>query len=245
MFSQNTGQRNAQISRARDILLAKPADIVVLEEAYWRWIENDPALTVLYPHRRALYYNGETGLVVLSTYPILHDDVPQPQNGAAAQKHPRQIVARLDVGGTPFNVVATHPPSPQISFADRCRLVCYATADRDQHLAQLHQVVQPLLDSGEPLLVLGDFNTTIREPIYRELSAGLREAHATVGSGAGLTWPLPNDSVAFPAWLQLLFPLIRIDHQFSNARLTPLATSVDCTLRGSDHCAVWGMYQIK
>jgi endonuclease/exonuclease/phosphatase (EEP) superfamily protein YafD len=236
------GTEQAQIERARAILLDRPADIVVLEEAYWRWIEGDAALTAIYPYRRALYYNAETGLVLLSAYPISADDIPAAQNEAS--NHPRQIVARLDINGTLLNLVITHPPPPSVRL-NGCRLICYDTADRDAHITQLRAVIDPLLGSGEPLLVLGDFNTTRQEPTYRQLSAGLSEAQDAAGSGAGLSWPLDNGTEVVPPLLTRLLPLIRIDHQFSNDRITPLDATVDCTRRGSDHCAVWGRFEIR
>jgi exonuclease III len=41
------------------------------------------------------------------------------------------------------------------------------------------------------------------------------------------------------------FAVLRIDYMFSSPNVSPLATSVDCTPRGSDHCIVHGEFEIK
>jgi endonuclease/exonuclease/phosphatase (EEP) superfamily protein YafD len=236
------GTEAAQIERARPVLLARPADVVVLEEAYWRWIEADPAITALYPHRAARYWDGEIGLVLLSAYPILEHDVPAEQRGGGTQA--RQIVARLEIDGQPLNFIAVHPPSPAVNFGS-CPIVCYDVGARNAQIQQLRTRMNPLIRSGEPLIVAGDFNTTSREPAYATLIGGMQEAQHEAGAGAGRSWPLANGAIAVPALLQRLFPLIRIDHQFSSPRVMPLQARVDCTARGSDHCAVWGQFAIQ
>ena len=79
--------------------------------------------------------------------------------------------------------------------------------------------------------MLGDFNTTEREPAYAELSAGLHDAQKEAGVGLGMTWR--------PASLENLpFGLLRIDYLFASPRFVALAAGPDCTPRGSDHCLV-------
>jgi len=41
------------------------------------------------------------------------------------------------------------------------------------------------------------------------------------------------------------FGLLRIDYMFTSPNVTPLATSTDCTPRGSDHCIVHGEFEVK
>ncbi len=236
------GTEAAQIARARGVLSARPADVVVLEEAYWRWIEADPAITALYPHRVSLHWNAEIGLIILSAHPILAHDVPEPQN--TLRDRGRQIVARLDVQGQPLNFIAAHPPSPALGFGS-CAIICYDVADRNAQIAQLRTAINPLLRTGEPLIVAGDFNITSREPEYATLVNGMQEAHREAGDWAGRSWPLANGADVFPDLMQRFFPLIRIDHLFSSPRVIPLQSQVDCTPRGSDHCAVWGRFELQ
>ena len=99
-------------------------------------------------------------------------------------------------------------------------------------------MVAGFLDAGEPLVFVGDFNTSEREPAYGDLSAGLQDVYRTVGSGNGSTWTQLR-------LLRLGIPLLRIDYLMASPNVTPLSMTTDCTPRGSDHCIVRGHFEIK
>lgn len=217
------------IRRVRPILLERPADIVVLEEAYWEWLQRDAEITKIYPYQLKHTAQAASGLVLLSSYPILKHAVAEvPRN---VRGFPRVIQAQLDLGrGQALNVVAAHPPAPEGLKFD--------AAERDATIRLVRAFVDPLLEDGEALIVVGDFNLTEREPAYLELARGLREPQGIVGLGAGNTWPVTSV-------LGQSFGLLRIDHLFSNPNVIPLYTSVDCTPRGSDHCIVHGRFNVE
>lgn len=52
-----------------------------------------------------------------------------------------------------------------------------------------------------PVIVVGDFNSTVHHWVVRHVTAGLRDAHAERGRGTGATYPATR-------------PLVRIDHVF-------------------------------
>ena len=83
------------------------------------------------------------------------------------------------------------------------------------------------LASHRTVIVLGDINTTEREPAYDEVSAGLTDARIA-GTWPGLTWR-PGVLNGLP------FGLLRIDYVLSS--LAPIDYSVRCTTL-SDHCLV-------
>ena len=95
----------------------------------------------------------------------------------------------------------------------------------------VRETIDPILASGVPLALVGDFNVVDREVGYGDLAAGLIDAQHAVGLGPGLTWRPPDIE-----WLP--FGLLRIDHVFSANGLVPLDIAPDCTPRGSDHCIV-------
>lgn len=87
--------------------------------------------------------------------------------------------------------------------------------------------------SREPVIVLGDFNTTERQAGYELMvEAGLKNAHEEVGWGLGLTFPAP-----FVMFDWLPFSLIRIDHVYFDSAWRAIETWTT-TLMGSDHQAV-------
>ncbi len=94
-----------------------------------------------------------------------------------------------------------------------------------------------MLNSGDPLILAGDFNITDREPAYRDLSNGLTDAWRKVGAGLGSTW---RPSLLMGQQVGLL----RIDYLFSSPNVMPLNMAVDCTPRDSDHCVVVGRFEI-
>ena len=85
--------------------------------------------------------------------------------------------------------------------------------------------------AGQPILLLGDFNTTDGEPIYADLASGMADVQRAVGWGPGSTWRI--DAVK---WLP--FGLLRIDMVFAGNGVVPESITPDCAPRGSDHCIV-------
>jgi endonuclease/exonuclease/phosphatase (EEP) superfamily protein YafD len=97
--------------------------------------------------------------------------------------------------------------------------------------------VEPYVENGEHVILLGDFNVTEREPAYRDVSSGLTDLFRAVGTGAGSTWR-PHQLMG------LDFALLRIDYIFTGPGIRPLRASADCTPRGSDHCILQGTVEI-
>jgi len=225
---QNSIQLDS-IGRVRPVLVKKPADVVALEESYWEWMDRDPELKRLYPYRLVHTTQASSGLVLLSSYPIIEHAVPElPPN---VRGWPRLIKARLDLGGgRTLTVVAAHPEAP--------RNLRFDTSERQALIPYIRAFVNPALQGGEPLILAGDFNTTEREPAYSDISAGLQDAYRVVGVGGGNTWP------ALSLWGHD-FALLQIDHLFSSPGVVPLNAQVDCTPRGSDHCIVHGGFAIE
>lgn len=234
---------NARLDEVRGFLRTKPADVVALQEVGdVDLLVRDADLARLYPHR--LVPPRTTArprdIIILSAYPIVAA-IPL-DNRADGQAPPPVFWARLDLGqGRRLTVVTAHPTAPDTS-PRTCRRpprpICFAPGRRDAQIAQVRATIAPFLQSGEPLLVVGDFNVTDREPTYRDLTAGLRDAHASAGRGFGHTWH-PS---FLPRWEP---PLLRIDYLLSSPNVTPLATGVDCTPRGSDHCGVSGHFAVE
>ncbi len=237
VMSWNMFVANPRRDAARQLLLSRPAEIVALQEVDEGWLDRDPALRRVYPHRSPAGVGGARELAVLSAYPIVEYHPFEVRGGG------RDSVAglwvRLKLGGGRTLAVATAHPVPPATAEPVCdRPLCYAPYLRDAQIRQVRAAVAPLLGRGEPLILLGDFNVTEREPAYHELTAGLRDAHALVGEGLGLTWR-PYRLMG-QEW-----PLLRIDYLLSSPDVTPLRATVDCTPRGSDHCILHGAFAVR
>lgn len=227
VMTWNLYARNTRLDDIVAALRTTEAEIVALQELSFAQadrIENDPELRRRYPYRLLAPHERMSGVGLLSAYPFAEI---QP-NAAAA---PRWV--RLDLGGEQSLVVFnTHLTRPWFE-----RPTGYKSAWRDEQIAVLRERIAPLLDRGEHVLLLGDFNLTEREPGYAELTAGLHDAYRLVGVGRGHSWrPRPLNR-----WN---FALLRIDYLLSSPNLKPLRASTDCTPSGSDHCRVQATFEL-
>lgn len=223
----------------RRTVLASGASVVALQEARWEWLDGDQELAAAYPYRLVRPDETAPGLVLLSRYPILEHGAPQPVEGTWVV--PRRLWARLDLGdGRTLVAVNVHPFPPNAGPRNRdcAGPLCYETARRDSHIEGIREFIAPLLERGERVLLLGDNNVTDREPAYARLSAGLQDAHKKVGAGLGNTWGIG-------VLKGVDAPLLRIDYFLSSLNVDPVRMSVDCTYRGSDHCALYGRFGVE
>jgi endonuclease/exonuclease/phosphatase (EEP) superfamily protein YafD len=223
----------------RRTILASGAGVVALQEAEWEWVDRDVELAEAYPYRLVRPNETAPGLVLLSQYPILEHGAPQPVEGTWVV--PRRLWARLDLGdGRTLVVLNVHPFPPNAGPHDRdcAGLFCYETASRDAHIRGIREFIEPLLEGGERVLLLGDHNVTDREPAYLELAEGLQDAHKKIGAGLGNTWGIG-------VLKRLDVPLLRIDYLFSSPNVDPVRMSIDCAYRGSDHCTLHGRFEIE
>lgn len=168
----------------------------------------------LYPH----YYRATGGgLSLFSRYPILTPET------ASLGTSDSSLLAMLDLKGKRIRVVVTHPIVP-ISRENHRR--------RNALIAALAKYAA---QQQEPLIIMGDFNTTSWSPYLREFEhlSGLR--NATLGYGLHPTWCYGDPGNFFcplERFLRLL--KIPIDHIFVSDYIT-----VDRVITGpagiSDH----------
>jgi endonuclease/exonuclease/phosphatase family metal-dependent hydrolase len=184
-------------------------------------LEADPRISSALPYQALEPDSSVLGIGLLSAFPILEHSVSvgPPFIRAVVQTH----TAR------PTIVYVIHPMPAPISSLGSIPLAL-DTTKRDADIAFIRSRVDADLASGSLVLVMGDMNTTEREPAYHDMSAGLKDAHLEAGIGPGLTWRPPS-------FASLPFGLLRIDYVFGSSQMEFESTHVDCVV-GSDHCAV-------
>jgi vancomycin resistance protein VanJ len=229
---------NRHVDELAPTIVAAEAQIVALQELtppHRTALENDPTIAERYPWR--YFEPGHSdGMGILSSFPILEQGILH--NLERPESFP-VLWARLDLGeGRTLMVVTAHPRAPHTPFRQPLPLPrAFDTSGGAADIAFLRAFIDPLLQSNEALLLLGDFNLTEREPAYHDVSAGLTDAYLAAGFGSGNTWilsPLRSLSVG----------LLRIDYLFSSPEITPLRSSVNCALIGSDHCLVRADFEL-
>ncbi|NKQ57078.1 endonuclease/exonuclease/phosphatase family protein [Amycolatopsis sp. K13G38] len=160
----------------------------------------------LLPHRVLKPIPGANGSGIASRYPLTELSLVGPGEM-------EQPSARVEIGGTPVEIVAVHPVAPTAS-----------SATWKSDLARL-----PRPDSGGAVRILaGDFNATLDHAAFRDLlHAGYVDAGDNRGAGFAPTWP----SGAFP-------PPVTIDHVLVDPRIAVAGYRV-LDVPGSDHNAVF------
>ncbi len=208
---------------------AQNADVVALQElsqsvqqAAHQQLQSE------YPYQILLPGRGSNGLGILSRYPLSNSTYLPGFTG---------LRTTLDLHGTPITLLNVHPSAPRVQLPDYLPegslpiLQDYSTARRSNQITELLRVIDTI--SG-PLVVLGDFNTSDREPEYAEFARRLHDAYRETQWGFGFTFP--NKKRVGP--LITPFPLIRIDYIWSRADVRPEYAWVECDNGGSDHCMV-------
>ncbi len=218
------------VDRLESALLNTPADVVALQECIPRHhaiIGNSAALRERYPYQFLAPQRRGQDTCLFSVYPIME---------RGSDTAPSLQWARLDLGdGRSLLVVNTHLQSATFRI-DGYIPSLYEPSRRDRQITRLRSVIDPLLQRNEPVLLVGDFNTTEHEVAYTEIARGLTDAHRAVGWGTGHSWR-PE-----PSWP---FGVIRIDYQWGSPRVVPLHLQTDCTPLGSDHCLVQGDFEVQ
>jgi len=162
------------------------------------------------------YQGGEYGIAILSRWPILYDTlvrlgVNPPQERAGGAYEPRGALQAeiASEQGTLYAINSHLDPSASDWF-------------RMQEVAAVRKLADSLLASGDPVVVGGDFNSEPGSNVVDWMTtAGWRDAWATCGEGAGLTYPAAA-------------PVKRIDYLFISPQLVcESATVIETTT--SDH----------
>jgi len=160
-------------------------DIVVLQELTDEWWNQIQALTSEYPFSKAAPRPGGSGMGILSRYPLEKVDVL-----ALDSSTHLALLATVKVEGAAVSILCLHPPTPVRS--DKF-------LNRNQQFTQAAAIMKGI--SGVRVII-GDLNTTMWSPYFKDLirESGLRDAR--IGFGIINTWPMP-----LPPFLQ-----IPIDH---------------------------------
>lgn len=203
-------------------------DIIALQEVGSLLPRDLATLSETWPHQVHANIRVRTKVAFLSKVPILEVEADNTLEGC----HCMQVV--IDWHGRALRVIVVHIRSPRLGISNYrgqpIRLRHFDISEQEKAYAALLPLIAA---SREPVLVLGDFNTTEREPGYHALvEAGLQNAHAESGWGFGFTYPAPHSRID---WWPI--PIIRIDHIFYDQawRATQTWTA---PLLGSDHQAL-------
>lgn len=225
LFSYNVYFKNKTPEQSLDLIDANHADIMALQEvdmAWKQWI--DKRLAPHYAHKAVNAVYGTHGLAVYSKYPITASEII---NNSAGK--PVAQLVEVNVNGKKVLIINAHLASPAAAvehpeeFLTHFKSSYYARA---QQIAAINQQVNTRFAHTQARFFMGDLNTTLYEPLFREVRQTWVNLHDAKGTGSSHTFPASK-------------PLLSVDYILAQG----LVQAVKCqVIKGgtSDHLAVWG-----
>lgn len=108
----------------------------------------------------------------------------------------------------------------------------YGSADWRSDLADL-QAWRQRQPAGQPLLMMGDFNSSQSHPAFRAVAETMTDAHRQAGLGWVRTWPVGSR----------VPPFIQLDHVLIRGPQVVDAGTV--TIADTDHRAIWARLSLQ
>ena len=217
----NVHYSNRDTEDIAGLIRAEKPDIIALQEVTEVLADSLlPALASDYPH--TLFDNSwGLPLVLLSRYPL------QAQPRLSKVQRSSQAIAETPNGNITIWNVHNFVTIDQVGWESQKRT--------------LNAITQDIGAKDNPVIVLGDFNTTDYAGNYELVTNHLTDVHKVIGRGFGFTYPETDvlDKIPWSPWyvhlLRLAQPIFRIDYIFVSDHFVPLETHVISNGFGSDH----------
>jgi endonuclease/exonuclease/phosphatase (EEP) superfamily protein YafD len=179
-------------------------DIFALQEVNHFSFAGISELAKDWPYHQSVTVRLTGRVAIFSKWPILSIENDNEVDGCHCAQ------ALVDWNGKTLRVIVVHIRAPKFGSNVRSRVLALSQFDLSHQTTSFESLSTLINESKEPVIVLGDFNTTDRQPGYRILyETGLKDAHEEAGWGFGMTYPAP-----FRRFWWLPISLIRIDHIF-------------------------------
>ena len=235
VVTYNVQGGNKELNRATDWLLAKAADVIVLQETAEGYDHRLERLYHVYAHEDHI----EGSVRIFSRYAILEREI------LTIEEEPGRQALRLllDQDGRELAVYAVHFVLPQshnklYASAPKVGIDFVLRYDERRRNAQIRRLLEILQEEERPFLLAGDFNMSDASLIYSDLAAQLHDAWRGAGTGAGRTWPVA-EVIGLP---RVIHPLLRIDYIWHSGELRTAAAEVGEAI-GSDHLPVIAAFE--
>jgi len=183
-------------------------DLFVLQEMSKKTIQQVQSLKKEYPYQTRVWSKGRCFILLGSREPFQVDSVAMREN--------KTIHIHTTVKGRPLSLITVHPRTP-------IRPTWFQWRNN-----QLAYVARLARQQQEPTLFVGDCNTTVWSPIYRDLIANSGLTACRRGYGVSPTWI---------SWVHVPLLMIPIDHALINDKLRTVNFQTEY-LPQSDHRAV-------
>ncbi|MEO1591878.1 MAG: endonuclease/exonuclease/phosphatase family protein [Cyanobacteria bacterium J06632_22] len=218
----NLNVKNSDAARVLALTEQEKPDLALFMEVNGPMAEQLEGLKTTLPYSSNQSVTPHPGMVIYSKDPLSNVEVK-----LFGTERSQNLVGQLQVAGQVFSLVAAHPLPPvrtQIFHA------------RNRLLDEMGQYVR---SQSNPVILIGDLNTSMWSPYYRylEYQTGLKNARD--GHGIWPTWPTQGTYFNWPRFSDPLMKLVQIpiDHCLVSPTLavTGFQTGMET---GSDHLPV-------
>jgi endonuclease/exonuclease/phosphatase (EEP) superfamily protein YafD len=182
--------RNQNPHKLLDLVAVEHPDLIVIQEKTAVWITALEPLKSEFPY----FFQAPDDIAIWSRLPLQTPTLM----GASGQS---SIAATVTIANQPVAIVATHPPPPKPNLLQLRN-------------AEFDWVATHIQAQSTPVILIGDLNTTVWSPYYRQLEHTTGLYNTRRGFGILPTWPAPTPYAKSRALLNWLTPLLRIpiDH---------------------------------
>ena len=205
ILHSNVLRSNRQYSEVISLVKAEQPDIAVFVEVNTSWAKELSVLSEIFPYYSQQQESEAFGSAIYSKLPLENASVK------AFSKQRKSLLVDVKFQGKIISLILVHPTVPikQQSFIDRNKQL----AGIGEYAAQVKN----------PLIVVGDFNTTMWSPFYKHMVKTAKLRNARSGFGILPTWP---------TFLPLAY--IPIDHFLISKEIGALKIRTGRNV-GSDH----------
>lgn len=233
VMSFNIWGYSQSVQTAAAITALETPDVVALQELAPAMAQVlNEELSGLYPYQLLAPDEEANGRGILSRYPLADLGASiSPSLGQFAQVVQVQVKDRTltlyNVHLSPTNLF--YDLETKNSLADGVRL------SFETRMWQATLLANDMARRKEPIIVMGDMNTTEQSEAYDILTQSLQDAHRTVGKGFGHTFPAYRGSFR---GIPIFSRLVRVDMILYSASFTGVTSRVSRKYGESDHLPV-------
>ena len=206
----NVFTNNKQYERAIALVKKENPDVAVFLEVSEKWDEELKVLQENYPYVFHNQDNRRFGKSIYSKIPLENQNIKLTAKSHNGQER-ISLITDLKFAEQDISLIVTHPAIP--TKKDSFKL-------RNQELRLLADYVSKL---ESPVIVVGDFNTSLWSPYYHKFVEKTRLINGRRGFGIQPSWPT-----------DLLIFYIPIDHCFVSSEFQVLNSRIAENV-GSDH----------
>jgi endonuclease/exonuclease/phosphatase (EEP) superfamily protein YafD len=171
ILHSNVLTNNRRYSDVISLVKAEQPDIAVFVEVSTAWARELAVLSEMFPYSLQQQESENFGSAIYSKLPLENASV----QGFSSRR--KSLLADVKFQGKTISLILAHPSVPikQESFIDR-----------NQQLAAIGEYGAQVKN---PLIVVGDFNTTMWSPFYKNMVKTGKLRNARSGFGLLPTWP--------------------------------------------------------